>query len=723
DTDASALPASVSREEDDEQALCAHGNAEADCAVCAVEAQIAALPSAAEAESLGDDGQSQVYAQASAAYDAYCALTQEEQAQVSNSDALFALLDFFSGGTATTAEEEDLCENCGSGYYDNGICTGCGAYQSAELNENGCYEIGNAGQLFWFAALVNGGSTSASAVLTADIDLNPGFSFSAQDGTYTGSGTPRSWTPIGGGSSSSNAYAGSFDGNGHTVSGIYINASTMYQGLFGGLYGGTVQNVTVSNSSITGTQYVGGIAGKLVANNVITGCVNNGYVKGSSSSSTYTGGIAGYIYNSTVSGCTNHGNVAGAGYYVCGVVGLAASGASTCVTDCHNTGDVSGSSQYVGGVIGYIKSSCTTDIANCSNSGNITGGSYYAGGVIGYASITATVVNCSNEGDVSAGGYDVGGIVGYLPSSNGISTCCNSGNISGTTYVGGIVGNASVSTGYSIADCLNIGSVSATASSGTPYAGGIIGAFNKGTLMNCCSVGNVSGSSVGGIAGYVASSGTIDNSYYLDTAADSAVASNNASGTVSAEAKNAEAFASGEVTWLLNGGEDGATDGTQIWYQTLGQSDIPAFSGATVYYEEGRGWFNADQPTVYSVEIAWGDLAFTYQSATDVWNPETHQYESAASSVWSWADGGNIITVTNGSNASVSVSVSYQPAEGYSGILGSFDKTSSLLTPLGTDSFALSLSAADDSILQALQESTCIGAVVVTIGTDNTDSH
>ncbi len=714
DVDASALLASVSLEEDDgEQSLCTHGNTEADCAVCAVEAQIAALPSVTETEAMVTAEQVDVYAQASAAYDAYCALTQEEQEQVSNSDALFTLLDYFSGGTAT-AEEGDLCESCGNGYYDNGICTACGAYQSAELNENDCYEIGNAGQLFWFAALVNDGNKSISAVLTADIDLNPGYTFSAQDGTYSGSGTPRSWTPIG--SSTSNTYAGSFDGNGHTVSGIYINASSAYQGLFGVMSGGTIQNVTVSNSSVTGAANIGGIAGRVYGNSTITGCVNNGYVNSATpNTSSCAGGIAGYIYNSTVSGCTNHGTVVSTKADVGGVVGQA-TGSSTCITDCHNTGDVSSSSTDVGGVIGYIKS-CTTDIANCTNSGNVTGGSSYVGGVIGYASITATVVNCSNEGDVSAATKNAGGIAGYL-TSNGISTCCNSGNISGSLNVGGIAGYASVNTGYSIADCLNTGILSATASSGDQYAGGIVSYLIKGTLTNCCSTGNVSGSDAGGIAGYVASSGTIENSYYLDTAVDTAVASNSSS-TVSAEAKTAEELASGEVTWLLN---SGVTDGTQIWYQTLGQSDIPSFSGATVYYEEGRGYFNADQSTVYSVEISWGDLAFTYQSATDVWNPETHQYESAAASGWSCADGGNIITVTNGSNVSVSVSVIYQAAEDYSDIFGSFDKSSSLLTPLGTDAFALSLSAADNTILQELQ-STCIGAVVVTIGTDNTDSH
>ncbi|MCD7844846.1 MAG: hypothetical protein LUG57_03155 [Oscillospiraceae bacterium] len=683
---------------ENEDALCPHGNPAADCAVCGVEARIAALPSAAEVQTMDAAEQGDVYAQASAVCDEYYALTQEEQAQLSNAEALFSLLDDFSGGVMLLAEEGSLCASCGAGYYDNGICAACGAYQSADLNESGVYEIGNAGQLFWFAAQVNGGSKSISAVLTADIDLNPGYIFSAADGSYTGSGSPRSWTPIG---TSSIAYAGVFDGNGHTISGVYIKATTTLQGLFGYISGGTVQNVAVSNSSITGTKYIGGIAGHLVSGGTITGCVNNGFVEGTS---THTGGVLGYLNNNgTVSDCTNNGTVIGAGQYAGGVIGQA-SGSNTNIANCHNTGTVSGSGTYVGGVAGYIKD-CASDITGCTNSGNVSGTSNYVGGIIGYASFSHSIMDCANEGTVTGVGNYAGGIVGYL-SSGSISLCCNSGDISSLSSVGGIVGCNN--SGTTIANCLNTGSISA--SSGN--AGGIVGYLYKGTIDSCCSTGSVSGSNAGGVAGYIPSTGVIENSYFLDASADTgAVVYNPSTSSVEAESKTAAEFASGEVAWLLNGGESG----TQIWKQTIGQDSAPSFSGETVYYDGDKGYYNTTQPTVYSVEITWGAMAFTYQEATAVWNPEAHEYQAVTESgAWSYADGANEITVTNSSNTSVTAAVSYQADSAYTAITGSFSKTASTLAADEADTFALYLSAPDESILSDLHN-TVIGTVTVTI--------
>ena len=124
--------------------------------------------------------------------------------------------------------------------YSNGN-TEVGEYEAVTKDSNGVYQIANAGQLYSFVEIVNSGANSAreiNAVLTADIDINPSYTFAA-DGTYSGGTSPRAWTPIGNASYSN---TGNFDGQNHTVSGVYINGSNNYVGLFG-YNSGTVQNI------------------------------------------------------------------------------------------------------------------------------------------------------------------------------------------------------------------------------------------------------------------------------------------------------------------------------------------------------------------------------------------------------------------------------------------------------------------------------------------------
>lgn len=126
--------------------------------------------------------------------------------------------------------------------------------------------------------------------------------------------------------------------------------------------------------------------------------------------------------------------------------------------------------------------------------------------------------------------------------------------------------------------------------------------------------------------------------------------------------------------------------------------------------------------TVYSVDIAWGDMEFTYTAAAGVWDPATHTITGADGGTWKVNnEGGNKITLTNHSNTGVTATFSYAAASGYEGISGSFDKTSlDLATAVGTevsnapkDSTALTLSGALDSATAA---STKIGTITVTLG-------
>ncbi|MDD6816995.1 MAG: GLUG motif-containing protein [Prevotellaceae bacterium] len=166
------------------------------------------------------------------------------------------------------------------------------------------YQISNKEELYAFALLVNKNvETSANAVLTANITVNTGVL--KEDGTladnYSGF---EIWTPIG---KDQNPYTGTFDGQGHTISGLYFNdVDASYVGLFGGNCG-TIKNVGVVDSYFCGSSYVGGVCGGNVAQNKntsITNCYNTGAVSGSS----YVGGVCGGIqvesnFTATITNC------------------------------------------------------------------------------------------------------------------------------------------------------------------------------------------------------------------------------------------------------------------------------------------------------------------------------------------------------------------------------------------------------------------------------------
>ncbi len=249
--------------------------------------------------------------------------------------------------------------------FENGFCTVCDGFEPATLNEDGVYEIANAGQLYWFAEYVNAGNTSVNAILTADIVVNEGVMTAESEGA-------RAWTPIG---NYDYQYTGTFDGNNHTVSGLYFNNSeAQYVGLFG--YIG--ENSEVKN----------------------TGVINS-YIKGNSS----VGGVVGYNNVGTMTNCYNTGSSILGVDYVGGVVGFN----KGTITNCYNTSDVSG--EYsAGGFVGRNIGS----IANCYNTGNVTGDN--VGGIV-YDNY-GTITNCYNSGKIN----------GSVDTQNGIACFGNDSN-------------------------------------------------------------------------------------------------------------------------------------------------------------------------------------------------------------------------------------------------------------------------------------------------------
>ena len=272
-----------------------------------------------------------------------------------------------------------------------------------QTDTDGVYQIGTAEELYGFAQLVNNGNTSASAVLTADITVNSNLLNSLnEDGTVKDGATVTSWTPIG---NTSNPYTGSFDGQGHTVSGLYFNDSnTSFVGLFGNLgSSGEIKNVGVIDSYFNGYLSVGGVCGKNTG--IITSCYNTGEVSGKES----VGGVCGESFG-TITGCYNTGEVSGKDS-VGGVCGWNVGGT---ITGCYNTGTVSGSNNNVGGVCAY-----NTDydaiggtITGCYNTGEVSGNES-VGGVCGYEDNRCTIIGSYNTGTVSGTGNYVGGVCGF----------------------------------------------------------------------------------------------------------------------------------------------------------------------------------------------------------------------------------------------------------------------------------------------------------------------
>ena len=269
------------------------------------------------------------------------------------------------------------------------------------------------------ADVANSGDTDTNIILNNDIDL---------------SGID--WTPIG---TESRPYTGNFDGGGHTITGLKIDKSgTDYVGLIGCLgSGGKVQNVTLTNISVSGANCVGGIAGQNYG--TVENCSVNGTVTGKGF--TDTGGIAGSNYG-TISGCSAEGTVTGS-VNVGGIAGGSYLG--VIIDGCHSTAAVSGISS-VGGVLGNLGNN--SFLMACYSTGNVTAtityGYAHVGGVVGING-QGTVTACYHAtGEITSSvGDRIGGIAGC--NDQGTFTACywennqeqgtGSGNTGGTAKV------------------------------------------------------------------------------------------------------------------------------------------------------------------------------------------------------------------------------------------------------------------------------------------------
>ena len=250
---------------------------------------------------------------------------------------------------------------------------------------NGYYAFSKAGHLVWLHNQVQAydAVTNPSPIESIKCYLANDISLKAvcHPADAANNVAEANWNPIGG----ENPFKGIFDGNGHTVSDLYINSSGSNLGLFGYVDGAEIKNVTVQGN-VTGFyeegneqsgQYVGLVLGVGTKKSKLENCESRGSVTGCSN----VGGIAGLVSRSTITLCTNRATVTGSGQ----------------------------SSKYIGGIVGYGK-----------------GLSF-----------------CANYADITAEGSSVGGLVGYVfPDINneGMSNCMNVGNVIGKQNVGGLAG-------------------------------------------------------------------------------------------------------------------------------------------------------------------------------------------------------------------------------------------------------------------------------------------
>ena len=243
------------------------------------------------------------------------------------------------------------------------------------IESNGSYTVTSADGLMNVAELVNGGKTDINITLDKNIDL-----------------TGKDWTPIG--TDYDNSYKGTFDGGGHTITGLTFTTNDEYAGLFGWLNrAGTVKNVVMEGVQITSHQIYGGSIGGVVGSG--WGTIENCSVSGSVSGTVYVGGVVGVQIGGSITGCSSSATVKGM-VDVGGVAGQTNSSAT--LTACYATGNVTieiaPKKNIAGG--GLVGMNAGSSLLACYATGNVTStgsstGYVHIGGFLGnnYTTVTA----------------------------------------------------------------------------------------------------------------------------------------------------------------------------------------------------------------------------------------------------------------------------------------------------------------------------------------------
>ena len=266
------------------------------------------------------------------------------------------------------------------------------------------FELKTADHLAWFRDFVNEGSMEACAKIADDVK-EIDMSTVCHKADTEKQVAELSWTPIG---NFGNKYQGTFDGNGKTISNLYINATSDCAGFFGYAEKCSIKNITFDNAKVKSSEYDTGIlAGfeySCIIENVKTlkNCSVEGYK--------YVGGIVGDACGNIIN-CENHAMVKGEKDNVGGVLG-SYNGSSNSITSCANYGEVTSMGALVGGIVGIFESGT---IQNSANYGDITG-DMYVGNLIGKAK-SCNLNNVLGTGNVTAKVSPAGLLIGKIEDS------------------------------------------------------------------------------------------------------------------------------------------------------------------------------------------------------------------------------------------------------------------------------------------------------------------
>lgn len=372
------------------------------------------------------------------------------------------------------------------------LMTPASAFAGGNGSKESPYEISTAEELYRMASIINGyelGADKSYYVLTSDIVINDVSGYA----NWETEAPKYGWEPI-------NSFQGNFNGNGHSIIGLYCfvsgEDSTVGGGLFDNISGGTVENVIIDKAMVihlTTAQYAGILASSVYDGEVYN-CQVSGVVKSSRS-----GGVIGHTSWSVVDGCSFDGEVRGEQGGYCG--GIIGSASGVIVSNCNNKGSIASTdekSTNVGGIVGsfsaadmgfslveeaYPEEVAKTEawiqsvkkqgvgIKNCTNQGDVSAKEGFAGGIAGDISDglgheyrdVAVISNCVNEGNISGEGTaicSIGGICGWYATSPAIweenvvtgavkfENCTNKGIVTSIgAMVAGILGGANIEKG------------------------------------------------------------------------------------------------------------------------------------------------------------------------------------------------------------------------------------------------------------------------------------
>jgi filamentous hemagglutinin family protein len=526
--------------------------------------------------------------------------------------------------------------------------------EAATADDDGVITVSNLHQL----ALI-GANLAASYVLTRDIDASA-TDASTESFDAAGIWSAAGWVPIG---TRLASFSGTLDGAGHTISGLSLDRTTTYAGLFGyvdtsgsitdlsleggrivssgsdvgalaGYSAGTIAG-SISSASVGGSTHVGGLvgynagsissssasgavgaapgityvssAGGLVGSN--DGTISDSFATGAVSGSSNVGGLVGYFDSGTITGSYATGAVTGTSSYAGGLVG--GTGSESLISDSYATGRVSGS-YGTGGLVGYHEGEITHSYA----AGDVVATSSNTGGLVGVSS--GKISYAYATGNVSGLQYS-GGLVGYLSSTATVTEAYASGDVQAPSYVGGFVGSSagSISNAYALGDV-----------GGTSYVGGFAGELT-GSVTGAYSSGKVTGtSSVGGFAGRT-SSAVIASSFFdrgtsgqtLGIGTGTVGTGGSLTGLTTAEARTSAGYAG----W----------DFSTVWYQAGDMRPILRSEAAEADADGVIAIANLHQ-----LALMGADLSASYLLTSDIDATPTDAEDEDYRTSGIWGDGG-----------------------------------------------------------------------------------